>query len=289
MTPQDDKELRKKVRAAKRTPMQHRAALRRKVKYFYDLQRLRMQTAGRHKVKEGGAHEVELNEIDLLLLERRSDTLLAAEKTALKDVDDHLKTDRFYMDYLKGIKGIGPTMAGVILSEIDITRCETPSALWAYAGLAPVKAKRCKKCNQVVKAISKPVGHGATYEHTWKTLPKGCEKEVFHTDVYDSGRAARPTKGEKLPYNKFLKTKLVGVLGSILIKCNAPHRKFYDDYKHRKQSAGWGTSDGHRHNAAIRYMVKMLLLEIWTEWRTMEGLPTRVPYQEQYLGHKHSA
>lgn len=291
MTPQqkEERELRKKVRAAKRTPSQHRAALRRKVKYFYDLQRLRMQTAGRHKVKEGGAHEVELNEIDLHLLEKRSEILLEAEKIALKDVEDHLKTDKFYMEYLRHIKGIGPTMAGVILAEVDITRCNTPSALWKYAGLAPVPVRRCKKCNQVVKEITTEGGRSERYEHTWKTLPKGCEKSILEHNTYASARAMRPTKGEKLPYNAFLKTKLVGVLGGILIKCNAPHRKFYDDYKHRWQSAGKGTSDAHRHAAAIRYMVKMLLLEIWTEWRAMEGLPGRVPYQEEYLGHRHSA
>lgn len=290
MTPQDEKELRKKVKKAERTPEQHRAALRRKVKYFYDLQRLRIQAAGRGKPK-GDDNEIQLNEIDLHLLEVRAQSLSLAEKLALQDIADHLSTDGFYRSFLKGVKGVGPTMAGVILSEIDITRADTASKVWAYAGLAPVPARRCKKCNQIVKAraFNVAMGEGASYEHTWKTIPKGCKKVISHKDAYASARAARPEKGQKLPYNKFLKTKLIGVLAGCLLKCNSPYRKFYDDYKHRWESAGKGMSDGHRHNAAMRYMIKMLLLDIWREWRTFEKLPVRDSYQEQYLGHKHSA
>ena len=104
----------------------------------------------------------------------------------------------------------------------------------------------------------------------------------------DEGAAAeRPTKGEKLHYNSFLKTKLVGVMGSCLLKANSPWRKFYDDYKHRLKSSGKGMSDGHQNAMANRYMVKMLLQELWIDWRTLEGLPVRESYQEGYLGHAH--
>lgn len=67
----------------------------------------------------------------------------------------------------------------------------------------------------------------------------------------------------------------------------SPWLKFYEDYKHRKATAGWGVSDGHRHKAAIRYMVKHLLLEIWTDWRTHEKLPVRPSYHEEKQGHVH--
>jgi hypothetical protein len=105
--------------------------------------------------------------------------------------------------------------------------------------------------------------------------------------VYASGTAQRPEAGVKLPYNAWLRTKLVGVLGPVLLKVGSSYRKFYDDYKHRKDSAGWGRSDGHRHQAAIRYMVKMLIAQLWQDFRTYYGLPIRPSYAEEYLARGH--
>jgi len=285
-----------------RTREQSRAILRKLVRNFYDLQRLRLQTAGRTYKKTGKAPPIELHELDKALLEQRAKELEKAEKVALGDVATHLKTIGFYKAVLsdkKRYKGIGPTMAGVILAEFDIYREDTPSKMWSFCGLAPIPAKRCCKCHTVLGAKEegelfhpatarrRKVAPGEPSEIKIKCVHAG--KVLSQGEFYDSGKAMRPAKGEKLPYNAFLKTKLVGVLGSVLIKVGSPWRKFYDDYKHRKQSAGWGISDGHRHNAATRYMVKMLLLDIWKEWRAFEGLPVRPSYQEEKLGHSHAA
>jgi hypothetical protein len=40
----------------------------------------------------------------------------------------------------------------------------------------------------------------------------------------------------------------------------------------------------HRHNMALRYMVKMLLIDIHREWRRSLGLSVRPPYSEEKLG-----
>jgi hypothetical protein len=63
------------------------------------------------------------------------------------------------------------------------------------------------------------------------------------------------------------------------------------NYKNRlANEEGWkDESDGHRDHAAKRYMVKMFLKDLYVAWRTMEGLPVRVPYQEEYLNHVHVA
>ena len=108
----------------------------------------------------------------------------------------------------------------------------------------------------------------------------------------------RKVKGQKCPFNQFLRSKLCGVLGSSFLKCNSPYRKYYDDMKHRLESAGWGMDSknptdkkrpkaGHQHKAANRYMVKMFLRDLYVAWRTLEGLEVRKPYQEEYLGKKH--
>lgn len=49
----------------------------------------------------------------------------------------------------------------------------------------------------------------------------------------------------------------------------------------------WGYSDLHRHRASIRYMIKMLLRQIYIDWRTFENLPVREPYEVEYLKRQH--
>ena len=45
----------------------------------------------------------------------------------------------------------------------------------------------------------------------------------------------------------------------------------------------------HRHKAANRKMIKEFLKDVYVAWRTIEGLPVREPYSEEYLGKKHNA
>jgi hypothetical protein len=284
-----------------RTKEESREGLKCKVRMFYDLQRIRIQVAGRTYDRPEG-QELHLHAADVEILKLRSGALETAEGLAFKDVRDHLRTIPFYRKVLSDkdrFKGVGPAMAGVILSEFDINRLDTPSKMWAFAGLAPVAAKRCRSCHAVVEFNADTNTYHHTREAPRKRDKTGAEIEpklpkcprakdaLSEADVYASGKAMRPTKGQKLPYNSWLRTKLVGVLGSVLLKVGSPWRKFYDDYKHRKQSEGWGRSDAHRHQAAIRFMVKALLLEIWKEWRFFEGLPVRPSYQEEYLKHQH--
>ena len=224
------------VRAPLTPQEKQRQAMRQSVRFFYDLQKSRIQNGNRST-----SNTVVLDKAMVVHGEKRSEMLLQLEKNELKIIGKLLKTHKI-SEWLLSQRGIGPTMAGVIVAEVDISRANTPSSLWKYCGL-----------------------------HT-------------HAD----GKAARPVKGQKHDYNAFLRTKLVGVAADCMIKANSPWRKFYDDYKHRKMSAGWGKSDGHRHRAAIRYMMKMFLLELYKQWRVLEGLP--VPdktYAEAYLGVAH--
>ena len=287
-----NRQLRTESAKTPRTPEQQRVALRRLVRMFYDMQRLRMQSAGRGGKKLDGdkkaplTDNIELTEIDRIQLERRASELLAVEKEALKDVEAHLKTMPAYTKILADktrFKGIGPTMAGVILSEVDIHRAHTASALWRYAGLAPVACRRCTNCKDEV------VKKNGGYEHKFARKAKCllASKAIPESKTFESGRAERAEKGTKLPFNRFFKTKMVGVMSGCLIKCGSPYRKFYDDYKHRLASSNRGRDDGHRHQMALRYMVKMVLLDIWRDWRALEGLEVREPYQAEYLGHRH--
>ena len=280
-----ERALRKQVKKTARSPEETRNALRRYTRIFYDIQRLRIQCAGRTYDRATGT-EIQLHEVDIALLEERSKGLARTEKHAFNDIKAFLETIPAYTEILAErprFKGIGPTMAGVILSEVDITRANTASALWRYAGLAPIPGHRCTSCNDTV------IKKNDAWVHEFNRKSKCSISVLSNKNVIESHKSERPTKGEKLPYNKFLKTKMVGVMAGCLLKAASPYRSFYDNYKHRLQSAGKGRDDGHRHQMAMRYMVKMVLLDIWKDWRTLEGLEVRPSYQEEYLGHKHAS
>jgi hypothetical protein len=165
-----------------------------------------------------------------------------------------------WQNFLSGVRGCGPAMAGVILSEIDIHKCRYASSLWKYAGLG-------------VEADGR--GTGRYKEHL-------VDREYIDADGNDATR-------KSITFNPFLKTKMVGVLGSSFIKQpvdKCQYRRIYDNYKHRLENhPDWqDKTKAHRHNAAVRYMVKMFLLDLWREWRTMEGLDTPDPYHVAKLG-----
>lgn len=316
-------------------------SIRRPVRYFYDLQKLRIAAGNRtadpddykivvdkkdptksKKVKKGvtkaqmdealmsiissvrgklkDEEEVPLSEgekpapptleeEDRMYLQRQNRMLMLLEADTLDRIKKALKAVPV-SEWLLAQKGIGPTLAGVLISEIDIRRCETPSALWAYAGL--------------------------------------------HTNN-ETGQAVRRQRGVKSNWNPMLKTKLVKVMAECFIKANSPWRSHYDSYKMRKTNelvpvcrpcngsgkvafgadedpatltqdptpkavnktcnnckgtggpAPWGNSAAHRDLASKRYMVKQFLLEFWKKWRSMEGLPVVPSYAEAMLGRVH--
>lgn len=283
-----------------RSVRQSHMALRLKVKMFYDLQSMRITAAGRTDPKSKDA-EVQLHQVDKFILTLRAQELEKAEKNALRDVEKHLQSIGVYNDVFNDktrYRGIGPTLWGVILSEFDVER-DTVSKWWSFAGLVPVPCRRCKGCNRIVER-----GEGDAYVHKTaqkrfvKKGPDGepekeppvvkCQwKVVFPVNTYESGHTVRPVRGEKNKFNAWLRTKLCGVLAPCLIKLNSPWREHYDNYKNRlqhREGGAWGTSDIHRHAASMRYMVKMLLIDIHRSWRKHEGLPVRPSYAEEYLG-----
>lgn len=71
---------------------------------------------------------------ELVLVEQYLD-LEDQEMRAFKRLGKLLEGIPIYRDYLSTIKGIGPAMAAVIISEIDIRKAKYPSSLHAYAGL----------------------------------------------------------------------------------------------------------------------------------------------------------
>lgn len=240
------------------------------VRCYYDYQRERMALDGKLGVKKDGSvkkNTPDRDETFLLLLMRRREELLALEEGLFKQIVQFIHEQPLWTEFLSEVKGCGESIAAVLLTEIDIHKAPAVSNLWSFAGLAPGKDRK--------------------------------------------------EKGKKRPYNQFLRDKLCGVLGSSFLKCQSvPYSLYYYNEKMRlenssqlveerlrredkakKQYKGMTTRmvawkdayPDHRHKAAIRKAVKMFLVDLYVAWRTLEGLPVRAPYSEEYLGRKHKA
>ncbi len=200
------------------------------------------------------------NETEYQLLKHYND-LLTTEKDLAKYVTRLVKENPLYTEYLEQIPGMGPIMAGVIMTGFDISKARYASSLWAYAGLDVVNV------DGVYEGRSKKAAH-----------------LVDKTYVDKKGKITE-TKG--ITFNSFLKTKMVGVLGPSFVRSKkGKYREVYDNYKHRLQNRPdlVNHSKGHINNMTIRYTVKMFLLELYAVWRKMDGLPVHEPYHVAKLG-----
>jgi hypothetical protein len=148
---------------------------------------------------------------------------------------------------------------------------------------------------------------------------------------------------DSITFNPFLKTKLIGVLGSSFLRAGktlvdgkklgaalrlklaleegfvqakgkgvekqgdqvmtflqskghvvsaepSVYGRFYYDYKNRIENmpAHADKTDGHRHNMAIRYMIKRFLVDYYVAAKTAAGLPVMPEYSEGKLGIIHT-
>jgi len=217
----------------------------------YDTQSMRLKLEGRIGITKSGAVKKGAPEVSKEVLAPVFDNYefwKQREADTEKALKKEVKKHILWKAFLKDVKGCGEAMAAVIISEIDIERAKTVSSIWSFAGMAPGKDRK--------------------------------------------------VKGQTRAYNQFLKDKMLGILGSSFLKCKSPYSEYYYSMRHRFESQNWGMDSKvpsdktkpkamHQHKAANRYMVKMFLKDLYVAWRTIEGLPVREPYQEEYLNHRH--
>ena len=199
-------------------------------------------------------------------LVRNYEMLLAQEERQFNDLRMVLKNFPIYNEFLRKTRGVGPAMSGVILSSIDIYQCNTVSQLYAYCGL-----------DVVISPDGVAKGRSSRKEHL-------VERAYIDKDGNQKTKMS-------LSHNRFLKSKLVSVLGGSFLKAGKPgYANVYYNIKHRYQNRPdlKDRTDKHIHNMALRYMVKIFLSDMFKAWRTIEGLPVRISYEEEKLGIKHS-
>ena len=180
------------------------------------------------------------------------------EEMHFKRIQEELENFPIWTQYLKHIRGVGPAMAGIIISEFNIEIAKHISSFWKFAGLDVAEDGK---------------GRSRKEEHL-------VQKEYIDKTGETKTRLS-------ITFNPLVKTKLTGVLAGVLIRLgNEKYVKVYHDYKHRLENHAVykDTTKLHRHRMAVRYMMKIFLSDLWLAWRELEGLPITEPYAVAKLG-----
>lgn len=281
-------------------------------------------------------------------------TLLRDEEAHFAKLGKVLAGIPIYDEFLSDVRGIGPAMAGVIISEIDITKAEYPSSLWKYAGLDAVtigkyvddSGKEHIVSNREIDLYfddgdyNRPMLMHGKYQVRFEQVGRSRRDFCLVERQYKT-KEGNDAVRNSITFNPFLKTKLVGVLGTSFLRAGismvdgkkvgaakrlelakfegfapnedsdvdvdqqviqflktkghdvkvepSPYAVSYYDYRNRLDNdpRHIGKTEAHKHNMAIRFMVKRFLVDLYTKWRRLEGLHVAPEYSIGKLGMVH--
>lgn len=236
----------------------------RRITDAYVEQKITLKKLMNNQAKDMGLQYIQ-NENDYKLVESY-DSLLGTEEQMVKLLEKQLQVIPIYTEFLQGVKGCGPLMSGVIISYLDPYKARHVSSFWKYVGLDVV---------------------GVENEETGEVEQKGRNRSLTEMREYTTKSGETGTK-KSLTYNPFVKTKLVGVLGTSFLRMHSPYAEAYYDYKNRLDNhAKYGDRQAVvKHRMATRYMIKQFLRDLWVAWRKLENLPVTEPYEVAFLGRK---
>lgn len=231
----------------------YRNSIKTLTRIYYDYQRERISLDGRLGMKKDKSVKKNIPERDetmlIEILKRRND-VFDMENVIFKDLAKEVHKTKLWKDFLCDVKGVGESIAAVLISEFDIHKALTVSNLWSFSGLAPGKDRKTK-------------GKKCPYNQFLRSKLCGVLGSAFLKS--------------NSPYREYydnMKNRLYSENWGMDSKNPTDKKK---------------PKAGHQHKAATRYMIKMFLKDLYIVWRTLEGLEVRKPYQEEYLEKKHIA
>lgn len=223
----------------------------------------------------GPSKGVYIDNFSEMLLVTTYINLRKEEEAAIARLGTLLKDIPVWTEHLLHVKGCGVKSAAAIVSELNIDAARYPSSFWKYCGLDVT----------VDPDNGKDIGR-----RNWSRLME--EVEFIDTE-------GKVTKTKNLGYNARLKSKLVFIMASSMLKGGGYYRtEVYDPYKARLENRPdlkdvvdetgkvVKSNKGHRHNMAMRYMVKQFLTDLFINWKKMVGGEIIEPYGVAKLGMK---
>lgn len=181
-------------------------------------------------------------------------------------------------NWLKATKGVGHLLAARLLSRLDVGRAATPSAFWAYCGLATIPgiAYRCAKCGL---ETAYPIGYQSRGPHFSRRGSRECAGVLQQVSDPQPVRVAprRGALGGRGSYDAHAR-KSCYLLGVSFLRCASDYRAFYDSERERLARTRPGWTPKRSHLASLRKMQKMFLRDLWLAWRRVENLSIVPPY-----------
>jgi hypothetical protein len=214
------------------------------------------------------------------------------KKLINKEVSDHPLVEKFTQ-----IKGITGYRIALLMAMIkDISKFETASKLMVYSGLASIDGMPVNKAN-----LNKIKEYYSTSKN--KEL-KGFNTQLSSQVLYLIVPGMIKTKGWAYHYTRGLKERL----RERCINNNEVFIATEEDVRNSKERDDDGniiekskpkmqagryymkgrknfSLDSFTDKNAKRRLGRIFLHILWEEWRKMKGLPVRVPYPIDYLGH----
>lgn len=180
--------------------------------------------------------------------------------------------------WLEDVRGIGHLLAARLLSRLDITRANTPSAFWGYCGLGtiPGVAYRCAKCGL---EVAYPVGYRVGESHYTRSGSHACSGGLQAIAPTNEIRVAprKSSLGGRASYDAHAR-KSCYLIGVSILRSGGDYRSFYDSERARLASTRAGWTAKRCHLSALRRMEKAFLRDLWIAWRRAVNLPVVSPY-----------
>lgn len=211
------------------------------------------------------------------------ESMILQEAIAKKMAKDIVSLSPLWDDFFENISGVGESLATSLIAEIgDISKFQTPSSLWAYAGLIAEYVKAtCSNGHKLVMSSDKH-----------KTCPvfdnekkEPCGGEITIVERI-KGSSPKRTKGHHYLFNSSLKMICWKISEQMIKQGDDYFRDIYYKEKEKQANQHPDLSKGHIHNRAKRKMVKIFLVHLWEAWREAEKLEIRTPYVIEKLGHQ---
>jgi hypothetical protein len=263
---------------------------------YESVQKMRIAAENRLRAVLQRRDEYDTHRISLL--ENHVRDLENVEKGLVKQSETILSSYPIYTKFLSKVKGVGPKTSLRLLS-LDLDIHKELSDWYAYFGLTPVYyACTCEGGHKILLpkdprstgatcSMKQKVGEATDEVGQVQAQMERCGKPIVDVDV----RPPRRIKGFLHFWNPRAK-KLVFLVSDWWLK-NA-NRSFYGQYLLKQkqkaiQRGGKYVRDGRPSIVATLYgrrlAFKLFLAHVYQAWRELEGLPSRLPYSFEFLGH----
>lgn len=214
-------------------------------------------------------------------------------------------------EWITSQRGLATIRASGLIAYLDpISRFDTVSKVWAYAGYAV--QEYCTNCDKKIIPYNKRhewvsrtagrlqeqndkkiKGKKAKPEELWKKA-EGMLCSCEHPEPKSRGQGK--VSGQLADYNPEFK-KQVYLCVDQFVKQGELYKELYKQYKYdymnrpdlvaemEKRKSGESKGTAHIDAMARRKVAKIFLSHLWATWRKMEGLDVTMPYAFDILGH----